>query len=149
MTSVNMRSAFINYSQDKRGNNFADSIIMKKLGSSSLKMEIDSLQDLKTKPNYRKIKSIKKENLFDKNFIRNNRLGLNNKSRDNPFLAFNKKILTDANFGNAIDQKTTEKENIVISRHLKMQEAFRELGNSMISGLKIKFPRNRKVELSK
>ena len=150
MTSANMRSAFINYTQDKRGNNFADSIIMKKLGSSSLKMEIDSLQDLKTKPNYRKIKSIKKENLFDKNFIRNNRLGLNNKSRDNPFLAFNKKILTDANFGNAIDQKnTTEKENIVISRHLNMQEAFRELGNSMISGLKIKFPRNRKVELSK
>ena len=150
MTSVNMRSAFINFSQDKRGNNFADSIIMKKLGSSSLKMEIDSLQDLKTKPNYRKINSIKKENLFDKNFIRNNKLRLNNKTKENPFLAFNKKILTDANFGNAIDQKNAgEKENIVISRHLNMQEAFRELGNSMISGLKIKFPRNRKVELSK
>ena len=150
MTSSNIRSAFINFSQDKRGNNFANSIIMKKLGSSSLKMEIDSLQDLKIKPNYRKIKSIRKENLFDKNFIRNNKLRLNNKSKDNPFLAFNKKILTDTNFGNAIDQKNaTEKENIVISRNLNMQQAFRELGNSMISRLKIKFPRNRKVELSK
>ena len=150
ITSFNTRSAFVNFSQDKKGNNLANSIIMKKLGSSSLKMEIDSLQDLKTQPNYRKVKSIKKENLFDKSVIKKSKLRLNNISKDNPFLAFNKKILTDGNFGNPLEQKNIqEKENVIVSKHLSMQEAYRELGNTMINGVKIKFPRNRKVELSK
>ena len=150
MTSFNMRSAYVNFSQGKKGNNLVNSIIMKKLGSSSLKMEIDILQDLKTEPNYKKIKSVKKENIFDRNIIKKNNLRLQNNGKDNPFLAFNKKILTDENFGNSREQKNnTQKENIIIARHLSKQEAFKELGNTMISGLKIKFPRNRKVELSK
>ena len=63
----------------------------------------------------------------------------------------NKKILNDVNFGNTMEQKNKipEKENIVVSKHLSMQEAIKELGYTMISGIKIKFPRNRKVELSK
>ena len=151
LTSFNQRSAYINFSKDRKRNDFADSIIMKKLGASSLKMEIDILQDLKTQPNYRKIKSIKKENIFDKNFIRNNKLRYTKNKKDNPFIALNKKILNDVNFGNTIEQKNKipEKENIVVSKHLSMQEAIKELGYTMISGIKIKFPRNRKVELSK
>ena len=150
MTSFNMRTGNINYSQDKKGNNFSNSIIMKKLGSGSLKMEIDCLQELKSEPNYRKLKSFKKENIFGKKWIKTNRLNLIINSKDNPLYAFNKKILTDANFGNITDLKhKEEKENIVISRHLSKQEAFKELGNTMINGIKIKFPRSRKVELSK
>ena len=151
LTSFNTRSTYINLSKDKKRNDLADSIIMKKMGASSLKMEIDILQDLKTQPNYRKIKSIKKENIFDKNFIRNDKLRYTKSKKDNPFIALNKKILTDVNFGNAIEQKNIvpEKEKVVVSKHLSMQEAIKEIGYTMISGIKIKFPRNRRVELSK
>jgi len=150
LTSFNTRSTYINLSKDKKRNDLADSIIMKKMGASSLKMEIDILQDLKTQPNYRKIKSIKKENIFDKNFIRNDKLRYTKSKKDNPFIALNKKILTDVNFGNAIEQKNiAEKEKVVVSKHLSMQEAIKEIGYTMISGIKIKFPRNRRVELSK
>ena len=148
MTSFNMRSG--NLSQDKKGNNFNNSIIMKKLGTGSLRLEIESLQDLRSEPIYHKLNSVKKENIFEKNMIKANKLALKIKSKDNPLYVFNKKILTDKNFGNDIDLKNRdERQNIIISKHLSIQEAFKELGNTMINGLKIKFPRNRKVELAK
>ena len=147
LTSFNMRSAQLNISKDKK-NNFMDSIIMKKLGTGSLKLEIDSLEDLRVDKPYHKLKYYKKENIFDKNYIKRNKLRLNYNSKDNPLFAFNKKILTDANFGNKIEQNDKEKENIIISKHLSKQQALKELGNSIIIGNKIKYPRNRKVELS-
>ena len=150
MTSSNVKSAKINFSQDKNRNDFNNSIIMKKMGFGSLKLELESLQDLNNESNYRKLSISKKDNIFGRNFIKSNKFRINNTSKDNPLYVFNKKILTDANFGNiTLTQKRhTEKENIVTSKHLSKQQAFKELGNTMISGLKIKFPRNRKVELS-
>jgi hypothetical protein len=150
MTSSNVKSAKINFSQDKNRNDFSNSIIMKKMGFGSLKLELESLQDLNNESNYRKLSISKKDNIFGRNFIKSNKFKINNTSKDNPLYVFNKKILTDANFGNiTLTQKRhTEKENIVTSKHLSKQQAFKELGNTMISGLKIKFPRNRKVELS-
>ena len=150
MTSSNVKSAKINFSQDKNRNDFNNSIIMKKMGFRSLKLELESLQDLNNESNYRKLSISKKDNIFGRNFIKSNKFRINNTSKDNPLYVFNKKILTDANFGNiTLSQKRhTEKENIVTSKHLSKQQAFKELGNTMISGLKIKFPRNRKVELS-
>ena len=150
MTSSNVKSAKINFSQDKNRNDFSNSIIMKKMGFGSLKLELESLQDLNNESNYRKLSISKKDNIFGRNFIKSNKFRMNNTSKDNPLYVFNKKILTDANFGNiTLSQKRhTEKENIVTSKHLSKQQAFKELGNTMISGLKIKFPRNRKVELS-
>ena len=150
MTSSNVKSAKINFGQDKNRNDFSNSIIMKKMGFGSLKLELESLQDLNNESNYRKLSISKKDNIFGRNFIKSNKFRINNTSKDNPLYVFNKKILTDANFGNiTLSQKRhTEKENIVTSKHLSKQQAFKELGNTMISGLKIKFPRNRKVELS-
>ena len=150
MTSSNVKSTKINFSQDKNRNDFSNSIIMKKIGFGSLKLELESLQDLNNESNYRKLSISKKDNIFGRNFIKSNKFQINNTSKDNPLYVFNKKILTDANFGNiTLSQKRhTEKENIVTSKHLSKQQAFKELGNTMISGLKIKFPRNRKVELS-
>ena len=150
MTSSNVKSAKINFSKDKNRNDFSNSIIMKKMGFGSLKLELESLQDLNNESNYRKLSISKKDNIFGRNFIKSNKFRINNTSKDNPLYVFNKKILTDANFGNiTLSQKRhTEKENIVTSKHLSKQQAFKELGNTMISGLKIKFPRNRKVELS-
>ena len=150
MTSSNVKSAKINFSKDKNRNDFSNSIIMKKMGFGSLKLELESLQDLNNESNYRKLSISKKDNIFGRNFIKSNKFRMNNTSKDNPLYVFNKKILTDANFGNItlLQKRHTEKENIVTSKHLSKQQAFKELGNTMISGLKIKFPRNRKVELS-
>ena len=148
MTSFNMRTG--NLSQGKKGNNFNNSIIMKKLGTGSLKLEIESLQDLRSEPIYHKLNSVKKENIFEKNMIKPNKFTIKINSKDNPLYAFNKRILTDKNFGNDLDPKhKDEKQNIITSKHLSIQEAFKELGNTMINGIKIKFPRNRKVELTK
>ena len=142
MTSFNMRTG--NLSQGKKGNNFNNSIIMKKLGTGSLKLEIESLQDLRNEPIYHKLNSVKKEK------IKPNKFTIKINSKDNPLYAFNKRILTDKNFGNDLDPKhKDEKQNIITSKHLSIQEAFKELGNTMINGIKIKFPRNRKVELTK
>ena len=148
MTSFYMRTG--NLSQGKKGNNFNNSIIMKKLGTGSLKLEIESLQDLRSEPIYHKLNSVKKENIFEKNMIKPNKFTIKINSKDNPLYAFNKRILTDKNFGNDLDPKhKDEKQNIITSKHLSIQEAFKELGNTMINGIKIKFPRNRKVELTK
>ena len=148
MTSFNMRTG--NLSQGKKGNNFNNSIIMKKLGTGSLKLEIESLQDLRSEPIYHKLNSVKKENIFEKNMIKPNKFTIKINSKDNPLYAFNKRILTDKNFGNDLDPKhKDEKQNIITSKHLSIQEAFKELGNTMINGIKIKFPRNRKVDLTK
>ena len=148
MTSFNMRTG--NLSQGKKGNNFNNSIIMKKLGTGSLKLEIESLQDLRSEPIYHKLNSVKKENIFEKNMIKPNKFTIKINSKDNPLYAFNKRILTDKNFGNDLDPKhKDEKQNIITSKHLSIQEAFKELGNTMINGIKIKFPRNRKIELTK
>ena len=148
MTSSNVKSAKINFSQDKNRNDFSNSIIMKKMGFGSLKLELESLQDLNNESNYRKLSISKKDNIFGRNFIKSNKFKINNTSKDNPLYVFNKKILTDANFGNKIEQNDKEKENIIISKHLSKQQALKELGNSIIIGNKIKYPRNRKVELS-
>jgi len=129
MTSSNVKSAKINLSQDKNRNDFSNSIIMKKMGFGSLKLELESLQDLNNESNYRKLSISKKDNIFGRNFIKSNKFKINNTSKDNPLYVFNKKILTDANFGNiTLTQKRhTEKENIVTSKHLSKQQAFKEL----------------------
>ena len=111
MTSSNVKSAKINFSQDKNRNDFNNSIIMKKMGFGSLKLELESLQDLNNESNYRKLSISKKDNIFGRNFIKSNKFKINNTSKDNPLYVFNKKILTDANFGNiTLSQKRhTEK----------------------------------------
>ena len=38
--------------------------------------------------------------------------------------------------------------NIIYSRHMTKQQVLRELGSNILSGIKIKLPRRRKVELN-
>jgi hypothetical protein len=117
MTSFNMRSGNFNLSQDKKGNNFANSIIMKKLGTGSLKLEIESLQDLRSEPNYHKLNSVKKENIFDKSMIKSNKLTIRINSKDNPIYAFNKRILTDKNYALIVKRLYEESKNRYIYYH--------------------------------
>jgi len=149
MTSFNLRSAFMNYSQGRKGNNLNDSIMMKKAGATSLKMEIESVADLRNDKTYFGPENIKQKNIFGRNFMKNYKIALIKTPARNPLAHFNKNILTDANWGNKSVEKGPQKENIVFARHHTKQQALRELGSNILSGIKIKLPRDRKVELNK
>ena len=149
MTSLNFKSTFINYSQGKKGINFNSSITMKKPGSTSLKLEIESMRDLKNDRVYYESQNIKQKNIFGKNFMKNYKIALIKPPGNNSLSPFNKTILTDTNWGNQIEEKGKQKENIVFARHHTKQQALRELGSNILSGIKIKLPRDRKVEINK
>jgi hypothetical protein len=149
MTSFNLRSAFMNYSQGRKGNNLNDSIMMKKAGATSLKMEIESVADLRNDKTYFGPENLKQKNIFGRNFMKNYKIALIKTPARNPLAHFNKNILTDANWGNKSVEKGPQKENIVFARHHTKQQALRELGSNILSGIKIKLPRDRKVELNK
>ena len=152
MTSFNLRTAFINYSQGKKGiSNINDSIMMKKGGATSLKVEIDSLADLRGDNNsYYGPDNLKTKNIFGRNFMKNYKIALIKPPVNNALATFNKNILSDSNWGNKSVGKGTKKENnIVFARHHTKQQALRELGSNILNGIKIKLPRNRKVELNK
>ena len=142
-------TSFMNYSQGKKGINTKNSILMKKPGITSLKMEIDSLQDLRDDKTYYGPENLKQSNIFGRNFMKNYKISLV-KSPGNKYLApFNKNILTDSNWGTQTGQKEKQKENIVFARHHTRQQALRELGSNIFSGIKVKLPRDRKVEINK
>ena len=149
MTSFNLRSAFINYSQGKKiATNLNNSIIMKNGGATSVKMEIDSMADLKGEKSYYGPDNLKQKNIFGRNFMKNYKIALIKPKVNNALASFNKNILTDSNWGNKSVGKGTQKENIVFARHHTKQQALRELGSNILSGIKIKLPRDRKVELN-
>ena len=81
--------------------------------------------------------------------MKNYKIALIKTPARNPLAHFNKNILTDANWGNKSVEKGSQKENIVFARHHTKQQALRELGSNILSGIKIKLPRDRKVELNK
>lgn len=145
-----LMTSFINNSHGKRGYSLNNSIQMKKPGLSSLKMEIDSMQDLKGEKTYYGPENIKQNNIFRKNVTRNYKIGLTKPLGNYYFSSFNKNILTDANWGNEMGGKGKNKNNnTIFARHHTRQQALRELGSTIFSGLKTKLPRDRKVELNK
>ena len=129
------------------------SIIMKKMGSGSLKLELDSLKDLSNissavlnKTNINKTKNIFRYNSH-KNYM-------NNETKNNAFTEFNKNIMNSREWGNDFSSKKSSNKmgyddnNIIYSRHMTKQQVLRELGSNILSGIKIKLPRRRKVELN-
>ena len=118
MTSSNIRSAFLNYGKDKTGANFNDSITMSKAGMTSLKMEIESLQDLRNDRTYYGPGNLKQKNILG-SFMRNSRLTTNRQPVTNSLTNLNKNILTDGNWGNQIGGgKKDQNENIIYSRQI-------------------------------
>jgi hypothetical protein len=149
MTSSNIRSAFLNYGKDKTGANFNDSITMSKAGMTSLKMELESLKDLRNDRTYYGPGNLKQKNILG-SFLRNTRLTTNRQPVTNSLTNLNKDILTDGNWGNQIGGgKKDQNENIIYSRHHTKQQVLRELGSNILSGIKVKLPRDRRVELNK
>ena len=121
-------------------------IKLNKEGSSSLKMEIDSLQDLEMK-GLNIYKKQNKINIFDRNFrdlfkkipkIQNISQDLND---------FNKKIITNKEWGTKTMRKNMSSENILYNNQQTKYPNIRELGIHLLNGIKVKFPRERKNNL--
>ena len=147
MTSFNLKSNFINANQGKRGNSLNDSITMKKAGASSLKIEIESLADLKNDKTYYGPVNLKQKNIFGRNFMKNYKIGLIKPSINKTLASFNKTILNDTNWGNKTGIGSKQKENIVYARHHTRQQTLRELGSNILSGIKVKFLEIEKLKL--
>jgi hypothetical protein len=135
--------------KEKSSINFSNTIMMKKEGISSLKMEIESMKDLKTDRAFYGIEKVKPQNIFGRDFMKNYKIGLFKKSTNNNSLAtLNRNILTDENWGNRIGgTKDDAHDNIIFAKHHTKQQVVRELGSNIFNRTKIKLPRDRKVEI--
>jgi hypothetical protein len=132
--------------------NDGNSIVMKKLGTGSLKLELETLKDLSlinseiiNIPNRRK-------NILATSFKKNNKkYKIKTQPNKNNFNDFNKKIMITAGWGNDTHDNMNEfkeKNNVVYSRHITKQQVLRELGSNILSGIKVRLPRERKVDIN-
>lgn len=138
--------------------NTESSIVMKKLGTTSLKLEIDSLKDLNTiNPEIlnrtNRVKNIFRYDSYKDYKRRRNR----NENKISAFTEFNRNIMNSRDWGNEIGNKKTDNndtgfnndDNIKkYSRHVTKQQVLRELGSNILSGIKIRLPRDRKVDIN-
>ena len=147
MNSIN----FNRYNESYNSINNDNSIVMKKLGTGSLKLELDSLKDLST-INSELIKvPFKRRNILGSSFNKDNKYKIKSITLDkNNFNEFNKKIMVSKGWGNEMNLKPElqDKNNGVYSRHITKQQVLRELGSNILSGIKIRLPRDRKVDIN-
>ena len=145
----------INYTSNKSLNTENSSIIMKKLGTNSLKLEIDNLKDLsKINPNLLS-RTNRSRNIFRYNSYKDYKTFRNIKdNKVNIFTELNKKIMNSRDWGNDLSEKKNNNKNMGFNdenkryaRHITKQQVLRELGSNILSGIKFKLPRDRKVEL--
>ena len=145
-----------NFSMSKNISNittgrFDGSIRLNKEGISSLKVELDSLQDLDihNKNNYYSPKGtgMKNINVLSKNYKNIfKKINIeNNKMKD--LNDFNKKIITNSGWGRKSITKSMSSGNFLFSKHQTKYQAIREFGNNILNKIKVKLPRNRKVNL--
>ena len=124
-------------------------ITMKKEGMGSLKLELDSLKDLDDDSGFYKNSLTTRYNDIIGNQFRTKNKSLNPKNEyKNDLGEFNKKILTNRKWGNEINLNNSNSINTVYSKHQTKIQVLRELGSNILDGIKIKLPRNRKVNLS-
>ena len=127
----------------------------KNCSSTSLKNEIESLKDLNKDSKFNfyptKIK-LKSRNIFDNNykeFFKNKKKAkeIEDINIGKNMNELNKKIILTGGWGNQILQKNNSTGNLLFSKHLTKYQALRELGSNLLNGIKVKLPRERKVDI--
>ena len=123
--------------------------------STSLKNEIENLKDLNEESNLNIYPSkirLKSRNIFldnYKEFYKNKRIKEKTMNligkRTNEL---NKKIMINGLWGSQTLQKNKSSGNLLYSKHLTKYQALRELGSNLLTGIKIKLPRDRKVDIN-
>ena len=130
-------------------------MLNKNCSCTSLKNEIENLKDLNEESNLNiypsKIK-LKSRNIFldnYKEFYKNKRIKEKTinliDSRTNEL---NKKIMINGLWGSQTLQKNKSSGNLLYGKHLTKYQALRELGSNLLTGIKIKLPRDRKVDIN-
>ena len=150
----------INYNNNNsnyKSINTENSIVMKKLGMGSLKLEIDNLKDLSTINPDILNRTNRTKNIFRYNSYKDyKKYRTRNIDTINVFSELNKKIMNTRDWGN----ESTNKKNVNTetgfnedngkryARHITKQQVLRELGSNILSGIKIRLPRDRKVDIN-
>ena len=141
------------YSFRKNGiyNNLTGIIKLNKNGSS-LKNELDSLKDLDDKDDLKYFSIPGKKELISRNIFINNYKDLFREQKKktstiNNLNEFNKKIISTKGWGTKTMSKNMSTGNLLFSKHQTRYQALRELGSNLLNGIKVKLPRDRKVEL--
>ena len=146
LTSRNFNSLSMTKNKNISTGNLEGIIKINKNGVSSLKDEFDTLKDLDNKFYSPGNTGMKNVNIFGKKYkeIFKN---LNKDKNDNQHLnEFNKKIITNSEWGNKTMRKNMSSGN-VFGKHLTKYQALRELGSNLFSRIKVKLPRDRKINL--
>ena len=140
-STTNMNNKLHNFYQKQNG-----FIRLNNVSSSSLKLELDSLNDLDNK--YRCLSPentrTKLENIFTRKykeiFKKENEV-----SKDLNDL--NKEILNSKNWGNNNLKKYETSQNLLISKKQNKSQIFKIIGNKMLNKTKFRQPRERKVKI--
>ena len=136
--------------------NIKRSIVLKKLGIGSLKLEIENLKDLNTINPAILNRTNRTKNIFRYNSHKNYKnLPKTKEYKVNVFAEFNKKIMNSREWGNDLSSKkklNTEMgfndNNKIYARHMTKQQILMELGSNILRGIKIRLPRDRKVDIN-
>jgi hypothetical protein len=153
LLSSNLNSMVFNrYNESYNSLNMDKSIVMKKMGTGSLKLELESLKDLSTiNPDLITLPN-KRRNILGSSFMRGNKTYKIKQPEKNALSDFNRKIISTAGWGNETGNENggfkDRDKNLVYSRHITKQQVLRELGSNILSGIKIKLPRDRKVDIN-
>ena len=143
-STTNMNNKLHNFYQKQNG-----FIRLNNVSSSSLKLELDSLNDLDNK--YRCLSPentrTKLENIFTRKYkeIFKNDKKENEVSKDLNDL--NKEILNSKNWGNNNLKKYETSQNLLISKKQNNSQIFKIIGNKMLNKTKFRQPRERKVKI--
>ena len=128
----------------------------KNCSSTSLKNEIENVEDLNEESNINldtsKIK-LKTRNIFQDNYkeFYISKRSINIKKDINigkNMNELNRKIMINDKWGNQVMHKNKSTENLLYSKHLTKYQALRELGSNLLNGIKVKLPRDRKVDVN-
>ena len=150
LTSRNYNSLYMSKNKNISAGNLEGVIKLNKDGISSLKVEFDSLKDLDHK-NLKNFYSpgntgMRNVNIFGKKY-REIFKNLSKEKNDSQHLnEFNKKIITNSEWGNKTMRKNMSSGN-VFGKHLTKYQALRELGSNLFSRIKVKLPRDRKINI--
>ena len=154
--SSNFNNTINNNITSYKSINTENSITMKKIGLGSLKLEIENLKDLSTINPDLLSRTNRLKNIFRYDSYKDyKKFRIKPENKINIFSELNKKIISNRDWGNDLAEKKTENVNIGfndenkrISRHISKQQILRELGSSILSGIKRRLPRDRKVDIN-
>ena len=164
----NLKNSSLNYSSTIMNNNYNNSyntkrnkklyvfnsnmnefIKIKNISHSSLKLELDSLNDLDIKnPIFTPENKRKKlENLFSKKYKDIFKMEKKEDDSSKEINDLNRMIVNDVKWGSFTIRKNISSQNVLFSKHKSQSQIFKELGNNFYNNFKLKLPRERKASV--